>query len=236
MKRTFIPIDLSAFNAFEGVEADAILELERRATRYTLKHRELLYPQGELAHSVYFVESGGIKLVQVSPDGQQVTLKIFGAGDLSGLLAISGPFPHPSSAEAIGDTMVIGISGGDLREVIRDYPKFGLRVIDLLVDHVHAAHGRLRTMMIERADQRLARALMHYCEKFGVETADGISIDVTLSQQDLAQFCGITLETVNRTLKVWQDQDLIRLSRQHIDVLDCMALKGIIEDRTPAMS
>ncbi len=235
MKRALTGINLTPFSAFANVEADALRALERAAVVYTLKHRETLYRQGDLAHSLYFVQSGCLRLVEHTPDGKQVTLKIFGPGDMFGLLAISGPFPQSSSAEAVDEAVIIGIGSADLREVIRQYPLFGLRVIDLLVAHVHHAHARIRTMMVERVEQRLARALLHYCDKFGTEKDGVISIDVTLSQQDLAQFCGTTVETINRTLKAWQEQGTLKLSRQHIDVMDRLTLQNIVDTHAVAM-
>jgi len=235
MKRALTGIDLTPFSAFTNVEAEAVRTLERAAVIYTLKHREMLYRQGDIAHSLYFVRSGGLKLVEHTADGKQVTLKIFGTGDMFGLLAISGPFPQTNSAEAVDEAVIIGIGSTDIREVIRQYPLFGLRVVDLLVAHVHQAHGRIRTMMVERVEQRLARALLHYCDKFGTEKDGFISIDVTLSQQDLAQFCGATLETINRTLKVWEEQGLLKLSRQHIDITDRLTLQNIVDTHAVAM-
>lgn len=236
MKRALTGVDLTPFSAFANVEAEAVRALERAAVVYTLKHREMLYRQGDIAHSLYFVQSGGLKLVEHTADGKQVTLKIFGAGDMFGLLAISGAFPQTSSAEAVDEAVVIGIGSPDIREVIRLYPLFGLRVIDLLVAHVHHAHGRIRTMMVERVEQRLARALLHYCDKFGLEKDGVISIDVTLSQQDLAQFCGTTVETINRTLKAWQEQGSLKLSRQHIDIIDRLTLQNIVDTHAVAMA
>lgn len=58
-----------------------------------------------------------------------------------------------------------------------------------------------------------------------------LSIDITLSQKDLAEFAGTTIETVNRTLKIWEQREYIRRSRQHIDLLDRLALMAVAEDQ-----
>jgi CRP-like cAMP-binding protein len=225
-------VDLKFIAAFSGLDDTILDAMMRHALVYRLKRRELLYQQGEEAHSIYVIQQGGVRLIEQTGDGQQVNIKVYGAGDLLGLLSISGSYPHPSSAEAIDDTQVIGISGASMRQLISCHPLLGLWVVDLLVNHVHHAHGRIRHLVAERVEQRLARCLLHYCEKFGHSVDDGfISIDIALSQQDMAEFSGTTLETINRTLKTWEDKGYIRRGRQHIDVLNRAALAQLVEER-----
>ncbi len=225
-----VELTLRTFDPFQHLTAATINALDARAVPFRLRHRELLYSQGETAHSLYCILRGGIRLVHDSPDGQQVTIKIHGASEILGVLAISGEFPYYASGEAVGETQVVALEGTVLRQMMGEYPELALTMMDLVVGHVHEAHGRIRQMMAERVDRRLARALLHYCLKFGRHIGTEISIEVPLTQQDLAQFCGATLETINRTLRGWQDSGWIRLSRQHIDVLHCEALQQIAED------
>jgi CRP/FNR family transcriptional regulator, nitrogen oxide reductase regulator len=225
-------IDLRSFAVFEPLDEVVLNALKQQAVLYRLKRRELLYQQGEEAHSIYLIQQGGVRLIEHTSDDQQVNIKVYGAGDLLGLLAISGSYAHPSSAEAIDDTQVIGIAGEAMRKLMRCHAVLGLLVVDLLIHHVHHAHSRIRHLVAERVEQRLARGLLHYCEKFGQLTSDQIiAIDITLSQQDMAEFSGTTVETVNRTLKIWEDKGYIRRSRQHVDVLNRDALAHIAEDR-----
>lgn len=234
MKRSKHTAALDQFSLFAGLPAGLLDRLQKAAIVYTLSHREALFNQGDISHAIYLIAEGGLQLVEQTNGGQEVKLKVHSSGEMLGLLAISGCYPYPSRAEAVGESVIVGIPGESVRAAMHLYPELALRVIDNLVAHVHHAHGRMRHMMVERAEQRIARALIHYCEKFGIRRDDynaGISIEVTLSQQDIAQFTGATVETVNRTLKAWENNNWLRLSRQHVDVLDLSALVGVAEDR-----
>lgn len=235
MRRSNTVIDFQKLPFFAPLPPALWPVLRKACVVYTLAHREPLFNQGDLAHSIYVIADGGLQLVEQTHGGHEVKLKVHGVGDVLGLLAISGPYPYPSRAESVGSSSIVGISGEAARAAMLAYPEFALHVIDHLVTHVHHAHSRVRHMMVERVDQRVARALLHYCEKFGRQTVeDGqacISIDVTLSQQDIAQFTGATVETVNRILKGWQNSGWIRLSRQHIEILNCPALAAVAEDQ-----
>lgn len=227
--KTFV--DASVFAPFNQVAPHIQDALGQIAVTHHLKHREPLYQQGDPANALYIVARGGLRLVECTPEGQAIALKIYGVGELLGLLSISGSFPHPTRAEAVvGDTIVYSLPAQAVRALMLEYPSLSLLFIDMLVAHVHQSHARLRQTTAERLDRRLARALLHYALKFGEESPYGVIINVPLSQQDLAQFTGAMVESVNRTLKAWQERGLLTVSRQRLELLDCAALEALAED------
>lgn len=223
-------VDLSGIAALASLDHTVLRALEGIGTTYALDGGQFLYRQGDSARALYIVASGGVRLVEHTEDGQDVQLKVFAQGEIFGLLAISGEYPHPASIQALDKSIVVGIPGGATRELVRQHPALALLLIDLLVDHVHHSHSRIRQFAAERVERRLARALLHYGDKFGTITSGVVSIDISLSQKDLAEFVGTTVETVNRTLKSWEQREYIRRSRQHIDLLDRLALMAVAEE------
>lgn len=216
--------------AFRALAQEILHSLESHAILYQLKANQTLFHQGDMATSFYIVLHGGIRLVEHTHEGRNVHLKLYGRGDIFGLLAVSGAYPYPAGAQAICNSTVAAIMGTCAREMMLNHPSLALLIIDMLVKHVHGAHARLRQMASERVEQRLARTLLHYAEKFGRWTEDGISIDIPLSQQALADFVATTLETINRTLSKWEKQAWIHTTRQHIDILQPLALHELIAE------
>lgn len=223
-------VDLSNIPALEALEAPVLQALERIGTLYSLDAGEYLYRQGDSARAFYIVRSGGVRLVEHTEDGQDVQLKVFAQGELFGLLAISGEYQHPSSIQALDKSTIVAIPGSATRALMMQQPSLALLMIDLLVEHVHHSHSRIRQFAAERVERRLARALLHYGDKFGSVRSGVVSIDIALSQKDLSEFVGTTVETVNRILKAWEQREYIRLSRQHIDLLDRLALMAVAEE------
>lgn len=210
---------------FQSLSKPTLQAIERSTYLYPLQRGQTLFHIGDMAQSFYVVLEGGVRLVEES-EGRSVHLKIYGKYDTFGLLAISGGYPYPHRCEAVEQSIVACFKGEDSRRLMLSHPDFALVLLDELVHHVHEAHARLRQMFTERVEQRLSRALLHYADKFGSPLENNaISIDVVLSQQALADFLGTTLETVNRILKQWEKNGWIRVSRQHIDILEADALK-----------
>lgn len=212
---------------FATLSLPAFSALEALGRTLTLVANQTLYHKGDSAHAFYIILKGAIRLVDYTPEGRAVHIKVYGVGDCFGLLAIAGEYPHTHSAQAIEDSIIFALRGDAIRQTILQYPEIGLRVIDALVNHVHEAHERIGKQFAERVEQRLATALLHYAQKFGTSIADGVSLDVVISQQALADFIGTTIESVNRTLSQWGKQGLVRVGRLHIDLLDVQTLHHI---------
>ncbi len=208
-----------------------VLEAMREAARsHFLKPGEVLLYQGDPIHAFYVIISGGVRLVNYTADGQAITLKIYGPGDVFGLLAVSGPYPHPTQIETVQDSVIISIDGQDVRRLMLAHPQLSLTLIDLLTAHVHEAHHRIRNMAFKRVDRRLALALLNLAAKFGRSEGDTVWLDVAITQRDLAEFTGSTVETINRTLTLWGKQGIVAVGHKRVDILNIAALEAMGEN------
>lgn len=231
MNKALLTSTLQQIPVFEPIAARSFDMLATVAYPYELEIGDILYEQGTLAEEFYIVLEGGVRLSELTPEGKVVGLKMYGPGEFFGLLSISGSFPHPSRVDALQDSLVIGIPGDDMRQIIAEDGQLGLLVIDIMIEHVHQAHYRIREMASERVDQRLARTLLMLCKKFGHHNGPNkVCIDVPITQQDLAEFTGSAIETINRILKKWDQQEIIRLSRMRIEVLQPNILQSLLPD------
>lgn len=230
-----ITLDLKQIPFMSDLDTPTLIAIREIARLHHLMPREFLFHQGDLASAVYIIQKGGVRLVEYTSDGQVVNHKVYGQYDIFGMLAVSGAYPHPASIEAIDESWIICLPGESARRVMGEYPQFALLLIDLMVKHIHHAHDRLRQMAAERVEQRIARALLHYHRKFGVIENGEHVIDVTLSQQDIAEFTATSVESVNRTLRAWHRQGIVACSRQHVDILDAAALSQIAQPDNNSM-
>jgi len=227
--RSGIPTQFPLVSAFQHLDSTILSAMLSVSRSLTLKAGEVLLYQGDYIHSFYLLQSGGMRLVSYTEDGQCIALKVYGEGDVFGLLAISGSYPHPTQIEAIQESTLIGIDGQDARALMLDYPQLALTIIDLLTAHVHEGHDRVRHMGVKRVDRRLAQTLLKLSAKFGKQHGDYVRIGIPISQRDLAEYTGTTVETINRTLTAWEKQGWLRTAHKRIDILDRHALQTLAE-------
>lgn len=221
MKRLYNSVNLELIPAFATLEPAVIKALERITTLRQLNTGKFLFRQGEHSHAIYVIQSGGLRLVEHTARGKSVTIKLYGAGEIFGLLSITDNLKHHASAEAIQPSRVIVASSRDVKDLINTYPSLGMRFIELLVEHTHHAHERIRNLALEDAKQRLARALVFMYNKFG---------QIECTQQELAEFIGVAVETVNRTLTSWEQRGWLTRGRGRITLLDPAQLQAIFTE------
>jgi CRP/FNR family transcriptional regulator, nitrogen oxide reductase regulator len=196
-----------------------------------VERNQTLFHQGDASSLAYIVITGRMRLVQHTADGKDVTMANFVPGDVIGLVMILTGEAYPGTAEAIEDSELLTISGTPMWELLRDHAPLGVRVIRLLSERLYEAHNRIRELSVERVQQRVARSLLRLVEKVGVAEPEGrVRLDIRLSRQDLAQMNGTTLETISRTLSIWENDGIIESHREQIVILKPHALVRLADD------
>ena len=195
---------------------------ERHVTR-----GEFVFHQGTPARNLYMLISGSIRLTQITGKGQVVAMKVFAPGSLFGMLAVLGEGTFPGSTQAVKDSVVLEIPGSAFRNLIHEKAEVGEYVIAQLVTQLHAAHDRIREQCSEAVEQRIARCILRLCDRFGQQNGVGLLIDIPLTRQDIAELVGTRLETVSRTIRRWEQADIVVCKREQVCLRNQDALAAI---------
>lgn len=169
-----------------------------------------------------FVLDGSIKVFKEHSSGRSITLYRLGPGDsciLSMSCALSNPI-HQASAIVEEDCTILTVTTDDFRKLMdrsaeaRDYV-FGLfasRLTDVLL--------LLEEVVFRRMDERLASILLEHAMRKG-------SDEIHATHEQLAEEAGTAREVVTRVLREFVAQDLVKLGRGQVTILDRRALARI---------
>jgi CRP-like cAMP-binding protein len=198
---------------------------------HEFERQQTLFHQGEPSTLAYIVISGQIRLVQHTLDGKDVTMGLFTAGGMIGVIMLLTGEPYPGTAQVLETSRVLSMPAPVVWGLLEQQSPFGMQLIRMLSHRLLEAHNRIRELSAERVQQRLARCLLRLVEKVGVdEQMNGIRLDIRLSRQDLAQMNGTTLETISRILSAWETEGIIVSHREQISVINYVALTRIADD------
>jgi CRP-like cAMP-binding protein len=162
-----------------------------------------VFGEGEPAEQVYKVVHGGVRGFRVLADGRRQICEFYLPGDLFG---IEPDGEHHMTAEALGDTILVAARRsalGDDRDADAARRLFGLAMAQLHREREHAL-----TLGRRSASERVAWFLIDIAERLGT----GDHLDLPMSRQDIADYLGLTIETVSRTLTQLQGSGLISLA------------------------
>ena len=189
---------------------------------------ELLYTMGQPAESIYLVRSGLVKTSLVSPGGQELTLRLYPAGDILGELCLCTG-ERREQAVALEPSEVVEIPLAALLRRVRQDPQAALEFASAVCEHLADAHEGLRSLSFDPVTERLARALLRLADRLGETGAHGRRIAHHITQEELARMIGARREVVSGLLNRLRTDGLISYTRRGLIEVDGEALKAYID-------
>jgi CRP/FNR family cyclic AMP-dependent transcriptional regulator len=173
---------------------------------------ELLYHIGGPARSVFLVRRGLLKTSVVSPGGQELTLRVYKAGDVLGELCLCTA-ERREQAAALEASDVVEIPIERFLARLHTDPVSALEFVTTVCERLGDAHERLRGLAVDPVLVRLVRTLLSLSAELGGRTSGGIEIGHHLAQEELAQMVGARREVVSTLLNRLREKGLLTYSR-----------------------
>jgi CRP-like cAMP-binding protein len=202
---------------------DGLTDSERqlwlsRSSKATLKRGQTLARQGEPARHFYLVESGFLKVLQLTAEGTELIMRFVAAGEPFGGVVALGNAPYPVTAIATQPTVVHAWTRDTVSTLLVSTPQVSVNIMREMAAHMTDALTRVRELTTARVGPRLAHTLLRLARQCGERTPEGVLITQPLTRQELADLTGTTLYTVSRTLTKWEGMGLLE-SRKRLLML-----------------
>ncbi len=193
-----------------AVERDVLDDRLAKGALRTLEAKEHLFCEGDLAAQVYRVEVGHICIYRMMPDGRRQVVDFAYPGDVIGLGALT---EYSDSAQAMERTLVRGMSLATLRELAQSDKLLGRRLYEALSQELMAARELLFTVSQRTAVERVAAFLVALSRRNVRRGENPNEIVLPMTRMDIADFLGLTIETVSRTLTKLRLEGVIDLEQ-----------------------
>jgi len=175
-----------------------------------------IFHQGEPADVFYIIISGEVKLLQVTPEGEQVILHYFGSGDGLGIIVVLGSMDYPASAQAVEECQLLAWDWETARQLMLQYPQLAFNGMELVAHRFANLQHQFQELSTQRVEQRIALAVLRLVRQFGKKIPEGVLIDMPLSREDLAQMTGTNLYNVSRILRRWEQAGFVNIGRKRV--------------------
>jgi CRP/FNR family transcriptional regulator, anaerobic regulatory protein len=209
----FIPTNGSTINRPSIRSAPTPDSLASRFTGAAVRivpAREHLYCEGDAATHVYQVEAGHVVIYRTMSDGRRQVVDFAYPGDVIGLGALD---EHGTNAQANIKTIVRCLPISALRELAASNPKVGMRLYEAVSQELMASRELLFTVSQRTATERLASFLLALSRRNERRGGDPSEIVLPMTRSDIADFLGLTIETVSRTFSRFRAEGVIDLEQ-----------------------
>ena len=223
---------LSLFERMGDEEVDDILS-SATSRRYALG--EAVFEQGSAAGSFFVLLHGRLRVTQVTPEGQQVIVRMVNPGDLFGIAKALQRSDYPGTATAVLDSVALLWPMARWDEFMVTHPALAVNAMQTMGGRLQEAQARLREMATEEVERRVAHAVLRLGNQSGTKVEGGVRIDFPVSKQDIAEMTGTTLHTVSRILSAWETEGLVEGGRRKLLLKDPHRLLLIGDGAVPGL-
>jgi CRP-like cAMP-binding protein len=181
--------------------------------------------QGQPVRNLVLLQTGSVKLTQLSSSGNEVILWMNGQGDAVGVQVEAPTCNHTCSARAMEQCHALTWEYSRLQSLIVEYPQIRKNVNQILANRLQELEERFREVATEKVAKRLAFTLLRLLRHVGKEAREGVQ--VSLSREELAQMVGTTLFTISRILSKWSEEGLVLPLREAVIIRNPQRLKQV---------
>jgi CRP-like cAMP-binding protein len=200
----------------------------------TYQRDDYIFFEGDKPEWFYIVKEGRVKLVKHSDTGKDVILQVFATGDMFGEVSLFDHKPYAASAQAMETSIIMKLGRKDFLLFFGRHPFISTEMIMELGRQLREAHATIKSLAVDRVEQRIASILLKLAEKMGTSQKEGITLNLSLTRQDLADMAGTTVETTIRVMSRFTKKKLIKPVSGKILLLNSQVLQRIAEGKENA--
>jgi CRP/FNR family transcriptional regulator, cyclic AMP receptor protein len=216
---------LASSELFSSLPEEALRSVAAEAHPRRFRKGSRLFHEGDPGDEFFVIAEGTVKIVVSSPDGAGMILATLRPPDALGEVSLLDGGPRSASAEALDDVLVLAIARSTLLTLIKEERS----VADAML---HASGRLLRRLTGQAADLvfldlegRIAKLLVAMADDRGVSGERGLSLDLGVTQADLASMVGGSRQSVNQILRGLAGRGLVELGKREITIVEEDALR-----------
>jgi CRP/FNR family nitrogen fixation transcriptional regulator len=224
------PFGWSTLGATVGTSKSSPVDEDLRALQQVgikvrFARNETIFNDGDEATNCYKVISGAVRLCKHMTDGRRQIADFLLAGDFFGFMQFGN---YKFTAEAVGDVVLMCYPQRQLERLSNAMPNLRGRLLVLLSQRLLGMQDHLVMLGRQTAKERVASFLLHIAERSDAE--EGLAFELPMSRQDIADYLGLTIETVCRMLSELKRERIIVIpSLSQIVLNDTDALQALAE-------
>jgi CRP/FNR family transcriptional regulator, cyclic AMP receptor protein len=225
---------LHNFDWLRELSSAETAELQKRSVCREYAPVEMVFTPSSHPQSIYLLERGLVRIFRVSRSGSETTFGYVNAGEIFGELAAFLDRPRESFAQAVQRSIVWRIAREALQEAIAAHPAIVAEVTKQVGTRLKRIESRVENLVFRDVRSRVACILLELEENFGRADSRGVTIDLPLSQEELATLVGATRQSVNASLRELVQEGLVARARRRFVLTRPDVLRRTLGRHIPA--
>jgi CRP/FNR family cyclic AMP-dependent transcriptional regulator len=208
---------------FAGVPDQDLSPLADCLIRRTFAKDVVIFSAGGPGNCLYIIETGRVRVFLTSSNGQEICLNTYGPGQVFGEISILDGMARSASVAALEQTVALVLEREDFLHYLDTHPAVARNGMTMLAARLRHTTTFAESLVFLDVPGRVAAKLLQLVA--GYNDAGSASIELSMTQGELATWVAASRESVNKALSDFRDQELIRVSGQRITILNRRGLQ-----------
>ena len=213
---------------FKGLTQKDKETLANQHSLTLIKKGRFLFKEGEKSRGLICLASGKVKVCREGVGGRGQILKMVRPQGFIGYKNLFSDIPWSFSAVAIEDSAICTFDKNSFVKILKKNPELTLKLLKVVSDELWFANNRLVSLTQKHIRGRLAESLLILRDTYGLE-ADGRTIRISMSREDIANLSSMTTSNAIRTLSNMSSEEIIEINGRRISIIDSTQLEHISE-------
>jgi CRP/FNR family cyclic AMP-dependent transcriptional regulator len=210
-----IKIDfLRNIQLFSGLEDEELFQISAKVALKEFKKNEVILYEEDTSEYMYIILLGKVNAIQTTRDGKEIILATHQSGEFFGEMSLIDGRTSPATVLATEDSLVAIISKTEFHSLLTNYGKVLERMLQILCSRIRDSWSRIHLLNFKNASQRIKMLLLTLSFERGEKTNEGITLNIKLTHQNIADMVGLTRETVTRVLDKWRKDGAITILKK----------------------
>jgi len=184
------------------------------------KKGDMLCSQGEKSDTLFIINEGQVKISKLTKEGKEQIVHIFTNGDFFGELSLfSSDETYSFDACAISDVKICTLTKHDMDKIIMSNPEISLKLLQVISKRLTQTENLAQNLATNDAEIRIAFMLLEFGEKYGIAVSQGLQINLPINREEMANYVGVTRETISRKLSIFEELGIISLKGNKVLII-----------------
>ena len=203
--------------------------LLQAAHRRQLQRGDSLFLKGSAPDALFGVVSGALRVSVVAPGGREAVIAVLEPGHWFGEVSLFVGRERVYDTCAVEPAEIAVVAAEDFHRLVDTQPAVHMAFTRLVCMRLRQALAWIDDAILQPLPVRLAHRLLTLDARPGAAAPDGAAV-LAVSQEDLASMLGVSRQSVNRQLKLWEDEGVLRVGYRVVELMDRTRLEGYAQD------
>lgn len=189
------------------------------------KNGTILFRENEPGSTFYIILAGSVKIYTSSQANEEKILSIFGPGEYFGELSLIDKKPRSASAQCIEDTVLLSITGEELKELLKKQFDITESILVELCSRLRDTNQHVHDLTFLNEPTRVIKSLIQMAQKNGQRSGNTITFKVALNYDELSRMAGVQKNELMAVIRDLQTKSILTFSGNDF-VLDLSKLRA----------